>query len=278
MAWKRAAILFVLFEVVRGQGDIPEDMGCEKGPHAAAWQQVKKSFRSLIDETSGPFAPVKNEVIKTTVDGAVAHIRSSGGFDKTAEGECGLGRLAIQLLTLATLTDPEVAAQSLQELESIASPTLTLLLDIPWVATALSGWPVFGILAQVSMHKVQILQGLLNNDALDGLQGAADKTFFGEITGAANAGDLIAMVESAVKYMQADAQGGGVLGPLTAMASQAAVQTEVQQRMEAATSLQNAFRGVIGTPAELDLSLTTRWPLWGLVHVTVGAFSAAGAK
>lgn len=276
MAWKRAAILFLLFEVVRGQADVPEDMGCEKGPHAATWQQVKKSFRTLIDETSGPFNAVKVEAIRTTVDGAVQQVRAAGGFDKAAEGECGLGRLSIQLLTLATITDPQAAAQSLQELESIASPVLTLLLDIPWVATALSGWPIFGILAQVSMHKVQVLDGLLNNDALDGLQSAGDKAYYTEITAGAKAGDLISMVESSLKYMQATSQDAGLFAPLTAMASQAAVQTEVQQRMEAAGSLQNAFRSVIGTPAELDLSLTTRWPLWGLVHVTVGAFAASG--
>ena len=29
-------------------------------------------------------------------------------------------------------------------LEAFASPLLTVLLDIPWVATALSGWPIFG--------------------------------------------------------------------------------------------------------------------------------------
>lgn len=31
--------------------------------------------------------------------------------------------------------------------QAFASPVLTLLLDIPWVATALSGWPLFGRLA-----------------------------------------------------------------------------------------------------------------------------------
>eukprot|EP00929_Paragymnodinium_shiwhaense_P018816 TRINITY_DN1302_c0_g1_i1.p1 TRINITY_DN1302_c0_g1~~TRINITY_DN1302_c0_g1_i1.p1 ORF type:complete len:277 (-),score=95.60 TRINITY_DN1302_c0_g1_i1:173-1003(-) len=275
MAWRRVAILFLMLEAVRAQGDIPEDMGCEKGKHAAVWLSVKKSFRTLIDETSGPFSPVKNEAIKTVVDNAVAQVKAAGGFEKAAEGECGLGRLSIQLLTLATLTDPQAAAQSLQELQAISSPVLTLLLDVPWVATALSGWPMFGILAQVGLHKVQVLQGMLNNDALDGLQRDIDKAYFQEINTAASKGDLISMVESSVKYMSSGGEGGGILAPLTAMASQAAVQTEVQQRMEAATQLQNAFRGVIGTPAELDLSLTTRWPLWGLVHVTVGAFTAA---
>ena len=32
---------------------VPEDLECQKGPHAAVWSNVKKSFRGLLEDTPG---------------------------------------------------------------------------------------------------------------------------------------------------------------------------------------------------------------------------------
>ena len=53
--------------------------------------------------------------------------------------------------------------------EAFASPVLTLLLDIPWVATALSGWPLFGLMAQMSLRKAEALNGLIDQNQIDGV-------------------------------------------------------------------------------------------------------------
>eukprot|EP00929_Paragymnodinium_shiwhaense_P034216 TRINITY_DN18650_c0_g1_i2.p1 TRINITY_DN18650_c0_g1~~TRINITY_DN18650_c0_g1_i2.p1 ORF type:complete len:304 (+),score=85.86 TRINITY_DN18650_c0_g1_i2:82-912(+) len=253
--------------------DIPEDMGCEKGVNAATWKSVKSRFRNLVDEQSpGIFSPVPREAIKKAVDGAVADLTAVGGFKSN---DCGLGRLSIQLLTLATLDDPQAVLQLLQQSNQISSPVLTMLLDIPWVATAMSGWPFFGILAQVGMHKIDLLKGFLNSDVVDGLDKAAEKAYFTEVQSTQAKSDLIGMAEAAYKYLAGET--GGIMAPLNALATQAAVQTDVKSRMEACGSLQQSFRNVIRNAEELDFALSTRWPIWSLLHLTVGAFAKAGA-
>lgn len=255
--------------------EIPDDLACEKGAHSAAWQSAKTRFRTLL-ESEDLFGLIPADKIKNTVDGAVADIRAAGGFDKSAGDECGYGRLAIQLLSLALVDDPVAAAQPLQQSATIANPVLTLLLDIPWVATALSGWPFFGILAQVDHHKVQKLSGMLNNEAVDQLDKKGSQAFFAEMAGAAKTSDLVGMAEASIVVLQSNAD-VGVIGSLTALATQAAMQVDVQKRMGQCQALQQALRNAIGDARELDIALTTRWPLWSLLHISVDAFSSAPA-
>ncbi|CAK9114115.1 unnamed protein product [Durusdinium trenchii] len=109
---------------------VPEDLECQKGPHAAVWSNVKKSFRALLEDTPGALIPEAQ--VKTAVDQAIAQVK------------------------VCLVSDPFAVAQTVQSAgEAFASPVLTLLLDIPWVATALSGWPLFGLLAQVSLRKAR---------------------------------------------------------------------------------------------------------------------------
>jgi len=256
--------------------EIPDDLACEKGAHAVAWQSAKNRFRSLL-EAESLFDIIPADTIKNAVDAAVSDVRSAGGFDKSAGDECGYGRLAIQLLSLALIDDPVASAQPLQQTMTIANPVLTLLLDIPWVATALSGWPFFGILAQVGHHKVHKLTGMLNNDAVDQLgQAKASQPFFTEMSNAAKKSDLVGMAEASIVVLQSNAD-VGVLGSLTALATQAAMQADVQKRMGQCQALQQALRNAIGDARELDIALTTRWPLWSLLHISVDAFASAPA-
>mmetsp|Transcript_89236 Transcript_89236/g.158219 ORF Transcript_89236/g.158219 Transcript_89236/m.158219 type:complete len:288 (-) Transcript_89236:55-918(-) len=253
---------------------IPEDLACSKGPHAKAWAAAKDRFRLLMEEPKNMFELIPPTTIKTALDAAIADVKSGGGFDKSAGNECGYGRLAIQLLSVALMDDPVMLAQPLQEMQVMANPVMTLLLDIPWVATALSGWPFFGILAQVGLHKVARLNGLLDYDAVDGLADAASADYFTKVSAAADNSDLLAMADISYAYLQAPSEKIGVLGSLTALASQAALQSDVEKRMSACNALQEAMRTAIGDASELDIALTTRWPLWSLLHISVDAFSA----
>lgn len=255
-------------------GQIPEDLACTKGPHAKAWVAAKDRFRVLMEEPKSMFELIPPASIKTALDAAIADVKAAGGFDKEAGNECGYGRLAIQLLSVALMEDPMAVAQPLQEMAAMANPVMTLLLDIPWVATALSGWPFFGILAQVGLHKVARLNGLLDYDAVDGLGDQVSADYFTKISTAADNSDLITMADVSYAYLQAPSDKIGVLGSLTALATQAALQSDVQKRMGACAALQEAMRSAIGDAAELDIALTTRWPLWSLLHISVDAFSA----
>merc|ERR1712166_19274 len=118
------------------------------------------------------------------------------------------------------MDDPSAIAQFLESTPEMASPILTLLLDIPWVSTALSGWPFFGILAQVAMHKVDLMKGVLNNDAVDGLVDDAGRNFFTEISSASQKEDLASMYYASNKYLQ-HPNNGNVMGQMTALATEA---------------------------------------------------------
>eukprot|EP00930_Biecheleria_cincta_P075375 TRINITY_DN62542_c0_g1_i1.p1 TRINITY_DN62542_c0_g1~~TRINITY_DN62542_c0_g1_i1.p1 ORF type:complete len:284 (-),score=82.21 TRINITY_DN62542_c0_g1_i1:84-935(-) len=268
-----SAALSLMVEAQMPISEIPADLACEKGAHAAAWQSAKKRFQSLL-EAEDLFGLIPADKIKAAVDAAVSEVRTAGGFDKSAGDECGYGRLAIQLLSLALVDDPVAAAQPLQQSLTIANPVLTLLLDIPWVATALSGWPFFGILAQVGHHKVQSLTGMLNNEAVDQLDKKGSQAFFTEMTAAKQKSDLVGMAEASIIVLQSNTD-VGVLGSLTALATQAAMQADVQKRMGQCQALQQALRNAIGDARELDIALTTRWPLWSLLHISVDAFASA---
>ncbi|CAJ1393419.1 unnamed protein product [Effrenium voratum] len=212
------------------------------------------------------------------VDDTIAKVKAVGGFDGTATNECGYGKLALQMLSVCLVNDPMGVAQTVQSAgESFASPVLTLLLDIPWVATALSGWPLFGLLAQVSLRKADLLKDVINQEGIDGLASKSSRSYFEAMRSAMNSSDLGSMADATLKYLEdPEPTGeGGVLGALTALATQAAVQSSVQERLNLINGLQEAMKKAVRTSADLDLMLATRWPLWSLIHFTVDAISVA---
>eukprot|EP00929_Paragymnodinium_shiwhaense_P053250 TRINITY_DN26659_c1_g2_i1.p1 TRINITY_DN26659_c1_g2~~TRINITY_DN26659_c1_g2_i1.p1 ORF type:complete len:506 (+),score=112.44 TRINITY_DN26659_c1_g2_i1:196-1713(+) len=63
--------------------------------------------------------------------------------------ECGMGRLCMTLLALSS----GESGASLKMAPSFHSPLLTILLDVPWLIVMQSGWPLFGLLAQLQMQQ-----------------------------------------------------------------------------------------------------------------------------
>lgn len=271
-------LLFVTLRPAWSQLAIPDDMECQRGPHAAVWQSVKKSFRALLEETPGAvFNPIPAEKVKDAVDKGIAQVKAAGGFDNLSANECGPGKIAIQLLSVCLISDPMGVAQTVQTAgEAFASPLLTVLLDIPWVATALSGWPIFGIMAQLSLRKAELLKDLVSQDSIDGLENKISAAYFKSMRAAMASNDLAAMADATLKYLEDPTPGEtDVLAALTALATQASVQSNVQERLNLVNGLQEAIKKAIRTPADLDLMLATRWPLWSLIHFTVDAITPA---
>jgi hypothetical protein len=279
------ALLLTILPLIRGQPagtalQVPPDLACSQGPNAKTWAVVKQRFRAVIENhtkestTPGPFAPVPRDVLKDTIDSSIKEIQAVGGFDMKSQAECGFGKLSLQLLSLAMVDDPAVSAQSITEMTAIASPVLTFLLEIPWVSIALSGWPFFGVLAQVTFNKVNLLTGVLDNEAVDGVVDEVDREFLRAASAVKENGDLSTMFGAAYAYLAANPK-GGPFGVATAMATQLVLQTDVQKRARACGDLQDAMRSVVKNPRELDLAMTTRWPLWSTIHIAVDAFAAA---
>lgn len=252
----------------------PEDMGCMHGPRAQQWGRVKQRFRSLFDSAAGPFKAVPEDALVTAVKESIKDVEAVGGLSPAPDaiGECGFGKLFIQLMSLVTVEEPQAIAQYFQEHQAAASPVMTMLLDIPWVAMAQSGWPFFGILAQINYQKVKVLAPMLNVGAVDGLANEAIEAYFELVTGSQQQGDMLAMAQASQMYLRSPPP-GSPYATLTAMATQAALSMDIQERLKAIQTLQEAFRQALTTPAELDIALTIRWPLWGFLHVSVDVFA-----
>lgn len=253
---------------------VPEDMGCSSGPRAAQWLSVKKRFRSLFDGAGGPFQPVSTDALVAAVKDSVAEVEAVRGLstDADAVGECGFGKLFIQLMSLVAVEDPQSIAQYFQEHQAVASPVLTMLLDIPWVSMAQSGWPFLGIMAQINYQKTKILTPMLNVAAVDGLANEAVTSYFDLMTSSRQGGDMLAMATASQMYLQNPPQ-GSPYATLTAMATHCAISMDIQERLRGIQTIQESFRQILNTPQELDIAMTIRWPMWGFLHVSVDVFA-----
>jgi hypothetical protein len=256
------------------QAQEPEDMGCTAGPRAAQWQKVKKRFRDLFQGAGGPFSSVAPDALVAAVKDSIADIEGVRGFsgDADAVNECGFGKLFIQLMSLCTVDEPSGIVQYFQERPNAASPVMTMLLDIPWVSMAQSGWPFFAILSQLSYQKVRLLEGMLNLEAVDGLANEAIAAYFEVMSNSQKSGDMLAMATASQMFLR-NAPVGSPYATLTAMATTTAVTMDIQERLKGITGLQEGLRQAMTTASELDIALTIRWPLWGFLHVAVDVFA-----
>lgn len=199
-------------------------------------------------------------------------LKASNTLAPEVADECGLGRLALQMLTLTTIDDPMAFVQVFSETERLASPVLTFLLDVNWILLGQSGWPMFGFLAQINLHKQK--EGITINDEGDGLDAELSKVFLAELQDALAKEDYEKVIQSAANFLQSDApSGSSPLGALSAFATQAMV-LPAGERVRVLQDMQTAFKQMISGAPELDISLSSRWPLWGLTHAAVDAFYA----
>lgn len=267
MAALRVAVALVALSgsVAQAQpGGEPEfDLGCATGKHVAAWQKVKKSFRAALSDGRALLGVPKEELAKTLGD-AKAQLEADKALAPEASEECGTGKLSLQLLSLTTLEDPLALSQLFTGVERLASPVMTLILEVPWVAIAQSGWPIFGLLAQMNQRRVQTASA--NPPEVDGLHGKYEPLFLRELFEALAKGDSRQLEESSRIFMSLDGTTGTALALLTAVAGQAAADRSPQEKLQLLQQLQTGFRQAIGSAAELDIALGTQWPLFGLIH------------
>jgi len=275
-----AAIFSISFYVAPAQSPpardglvLPEDMACARGPRAAQWNSIKKRFRMLLEGNNSPFRPVPADMLAGAIKESIKEIEDVKGLSEEAVSECGFGRLFIQLLSIATIEQPAELAQYLQEHPKVASPVMTMLLDIPWPAMAESGWPFMGILAQLNYQKAKVVGPMLNMNGVDGLASEAISAYFDVMTEAQKGGDMVAMATASQMFLR-NSPPGSPYATLTAMATEAATSLNIEARWKRVQALQDGFKQVITSPSELDISLAIRWPLWAFCHVAVDVFAA----
>lgn len=108
---------------------------------------------------------------------------------------------------------------------------------------------------------------------MDNLENEATRAYFNDLMDAKKQGQMDRMVQASNLYIQKTSSQGNALGTLTALATQAALEMNPKKRVEALQVIQTGFRQALTRPAELDIVLTTRWPLWAFIHVGVDSFS-----
>lgn len=255
-------------------GELPPDLACTAGPRAAGWAGAKRSFRALLSGAAGsPLTLASQEARAAALDEALRELKAAEALSPAGADDCGLGKLCLQLLSMANIDDPAVLAQLFTGLEQLASPVLTMLLDVPWVVTGQSGWPIFGLLSQINLRKQQV-PGALNGEEVDGLNEPAGQQLLVDLAGALQSGEPAHLAGAGGSYLQKETR-GSALAPLTAIAAQAYSSQDPQQRAAILQSLQQGFQQVMSTAPELDIALSTNWPLWGLVHLAVDGYSSA---
>eukprot|EP00929_Paragymnodinium_shiwhaense_P076000 TRINITY_DN38973_c0_g1_i1.p1 TRINITY_DN38973_c0_g1~~TRINITY_DN38973_c0_g1_i1.p1 ORF type:complete len:281 (-),score=68.83 TRINITY_DN38973_c0_g1_i1:74-916(-) len=250
------------------------DLDCTVGPHSATWAKVKRGFRDLFEaDASRAFTAAPRDDVVAAIEGAVKVLGEVNALGPEAM-DCGFGRVILQMASLLLVDDPPTVVQFLSNTEALASPIMTVLLDVPWIETAMSGWPFFGLLAQLGHHKVRVLKATLQRDVVDGLEDRPTKTYYDQIMAAQRAVDVGGMVLASAEYMAAPVEEGkSILALLTAMTARITAQGEVETRLKLLQSLQGEFREVMGRASELEAALSTQWPLWSLLHVAVDAFA-----
>jgi len=260
--------------VVNGQ---TVDLACLEGPRAVGWQRAKLYFRAVFElEGTSPLSLPNREFLVASLDGAMQELKAVNALSPEAPDECGLGKLSLQLLTFATVEDPAALVQIFAGLEQLSSPVMTMLLDVPWAATAQAGWPIFGLLGLLNMKKGQ-LDGILNTLEIDGMADVPGQALQIELATALQAADGNMLMQAGANYLaRAEMAGtqGSALAPLTALAAQAAGNPSAQERLGFMQVLQTAFKQVVGSAAELDVALSTNWPVWCLIQLAVEPFAA----
>lgn len=245
------------------------DLGCTTGPHAPAWQETKATFRALLEGDGSSLLLAPREAMANATSKAVQVLTAAGALG-SADADCGLGRLCLQLLSVANVDDPSALVELFSTMEKLSSPVLTTLLEFNWAVIGQSGWPIFGLLGQINLRKGQV-EGALNNNELDGLNDEAGKDLLANLITAFSSGDPKVMEPVGSVYLMQETN-GSALAPLTAIAARAFGSQDAKGRLDILSAMQNGLRQVVATPLDLDIATSTNWPMWGLLHLAADGY------
>jgi len=215
------------------------------------------------------------QVIVEQMEIAIQELKAAGALSTEASDECGLGKLALQLVSLATVEDPAAMAQVFSSLEPVASPVLTMMLDVNWLVVAQSGWPLFGLINLINLRKQEI-KGGINPDVLDGLDTPTGQAFMGEIGRVLMQGSMPALdvlADEFLKIISTDPQAAPTpLSQFTALACHAVARPNLQEKAAFMQVLQDGFKQAVGNAQEFDIMVSTSWPLWAFIHLAADSF------
>jgi len=238
------------------------DLTCMKTTQIQTWLKLQQTFQYILGPAAG-FTPLNKE---NTLEPALSSIMEDvASLPKESAGECAIGQLMLQLLKIITVdSDGELIGQ-LKSQETISSPILTLLVDVPWT-TYQPEWPIFGLLAQAAIKRSKTHT---NNEAVDGLTHPQLKEFANAMyraIGETNLDDLKGLSRSFIDS-GADAMEASPIGFLTAVFTQAATAPTKKEAQSMFSDAQILMKNMITSPSGLEATLGSRWPIWGMAYL-----------
>eukprot|EP00927_Polykrikos_kofoidii_P072914 TRINITY_DN68995_c0_g1_i1.p1 TRINITY_DN68995_c0_g1~~TRINITY_DN68995_c0_g1_i1.p1 ORF type:complete len:462 (-),score=64.23 TRINITY_DN68995_c0_g1_i1:30-1370(-) len=241
------------------------DLTCDGTPHPE-WKEIKGMvWQAFGSWRAGTVAMPKTE-LQQMLNHAVA--RLSAVHNKVEE--CGMGRLSMTLLAICA-GEP---GSSLKGVPGLHSPLLTVLLDVPWGNIVRSGWPLFGVLAQLN------LQQQLKDDLPTA---GPSSVYFNALKERLSDQRVEALAALGAEFIQLQEESGGgagvqggsgnegrthVMPALCALASQLfspGVLTGPEPDV-ALHHMQNFFRQAVNNIQDMQSTIDSTWPLYAVVN------------
>lgn len=232
------------------------DLACEA---TRDWMDVKALIWSAFGSWQAGVAPIAQADLDQVLDEAAARLEELMHKPDT----CGMGRLCMTLLTMA-----QTQQLQLHSLPSIHSPILTILLDVPWRIVMRSGWPIFALLAQLSLRQPQgadvPVTGGLILDYFTSLHAGLLKEKADALAGLG--AQYIQTAESSADGLQSSPM--HVMPALCALAAQLLGSGALEPEHSEATlqHMQSFFRQQVSSISDLQGTIDSAWPLHAVLH------------
>jgi len=238
------------------------DLTCMKSTQVQTWLKVQQTFQYILGPGAGFGALSKENSLEPALDSIMEDIAS---IPKENAGECAIGQLMLQLLKVITVDSDGELIGKLKNQDTLSSPILTLLLDVPWT-TYQPQWPLFGLLAQAAVKRSQTHT---NNDAVDGFTHPQLKDFSSAMNHAIREANLVDLRELSRSFIDSGsaAMEASPLAFLTAVFTQAATAPTKHEAQSMFSDAQILMKNMITSPSGLEVTLGSRWPLWGMAYL-----------
>lgn len=240
----------------------PMDLICRKSAHSQMWLGVQQKLQYILGPSAAFVALNREQTLEPYLGSIMEDVAS---LPKADEAECGTGQLMLSLLKVITIdSDGELIGQ-IKSKDELSSPILTLLLDVPWTAYQ-PEWPMFGLLAQAAVKRSQTHT---NKDAIDGLLQPELKQMASAMIHAIGESDLENLKALSTTFIDAGASAmeASPIGFLTAIFTQAATAPTKKDAQAMLSDAQILMKSMITSAADLEVTMGSRWPLWGMAYL-----------
>merc|ERR1712183_413774 len=125
-------------------------------------------------------------------------------------------------------------------------------------------WPVFGILSQLAIRR-----NVKNTEDVDGLNFPELKYYYSALMASVEEGRVEALRELSQTFLSIgnEAIQASPIAFITMMFTQALAAKTVEDARGYFSDAQKVMKQFMRKPADLDIVLSSTWPVWGMAHL-----------